>query len=406
MLPLWFKERSYLHFDTPVQASFTARVQDPVFVSRHSFSPLIHFEKITKRYKPDLRKVSLKKRPIMYAGHRDSCIYSFYSWMLASKLEQIYLEREISANVAAYRKLGKSNYHFSNEALEFARQIQPCMILAYDVTKFFDSLDHKLLKLKLRDALKCKELPSDWYAVLKNVTRFSHVNHTDLVGHQIFGERLRRRHHPVVATMAEMKTAGMPINKNKAGIGIPQGLPISSVLANLYMIDFDLQMAAHAREVGGFYRRYSDDIIFICDETHAVAAEAHIEAMLAAERLQFSDDKTERTFFSATNDAGAQYLGFRLHPTGASLRPASLSRQWRKMRRAVRQTAKVGSEAIASGVASKIYTKRLHRRFSSLPLRNFSSYGRRSAAVMSSKQILRQVRKLESEFKKLLQELT
>ena len=202
--------------------------------------------------------------------------------------------------------------------------------------------------------------------------------------------------------MSEIKSAFLKITGNTSGVGIPQGTPISSTLANLYLIDFDVDMAAHAREVGGFYRRYSDDIIFICPEIHSDNAGRHIESTLKKELLQISAAKTEITLFDPSNPKAAQYLGFNLHPSGASIRPGSLSRQWRKMRRAVKRIESVGKLAIATGKADKIFTKKLRKRFMSLRVRNFSSYARRSASALQSDQVVRQVRRIERKFEELI----
>ncbi|WP_449400480.1 reverse transcriptase domain-containing protein [Chryseobacterium wanjuense] len=48
-------------------------------------------------------------------------------------------------------------------------------------------------------------------------------------------------------------------------IGIPQGLPLSAVLANIYLLDFDRNIIKEiVRKYRGYYRRYSDDLLIIC----------------------------------------------------------------------------------------------------------------------------------------------
>lgn len=392
MAPPWFRKRGYKHFDVPVGASFAKQAQNPSFVAAHSFSPLIHFTKSVKRYKPKKSAVDTKLRPIMYASHRDACILSYYGMKLSVELEKHYASNDLTANVIAYRRLGKSNYHFAREALEFAIGTHPCMVLAYDVSKFFDTLDHKLLKQRLKRVLDYKELPEDWYAVFRHVTQFQNVEYDHLKQHPIFGARIEERQNRPIATLRELKQEAVAINVNRSGIGIPQGTPISSPLANLYLLDFDTAMAAHAREVGGFYRRYSDDILFICQEPHVNAAGDHIEELLKIEKLEISRDKTEQTLFQPGSPNAAQYLGFRLHPSGASIRPASMSRQMRKMKWAIKRAFIKGNKEIAAGSSSKVYTKKIRKRFTTLPVRNFSSYGGRAAVELGSTQVARQVK--------------
>ena len=45
--------------------------------------------------------------------------------------------------------------------------------------------------------------------------------------------------------------------------GIPQGTNLSGTLANIYMLDFDLAIQNFVNNVGGYYRRYSDDILIL-----------------------------------------------------------------------------------------------------------------------------------------------
>ena len=79
----WFKRRGYRHFDRPVGDAFAAKAMKPEFVARHSFSPLIHYEKPEKRYrfcdKAKKRVITTKNRPIKYASHRDACILGYYT---------------------------------------------------------------------------------------------------------------------------------------------------------------------------------------------------------------------------------------------------------------------------------------------------------------------------------------
>jgi retron-type reverse transcriptase len=46
--------------------------------------------------------------------------------------------------------------------------------------------------------------------------------------------------------------------------GIPQGSPISSVLANMYLLHFDKIINDFLSASGGIYRRYSDDMVVVC----------------------------------------------------------------------------------------------------------------------------------------------
>lgn len=344
----------------------------------------------------------------MYASHRDACILSYYAWMLNKRLEEVYAAKDIGENVIAYRALGKGNYHFAADVYRYALSDAPVAILAYDVTKFFDTLDHRLLKARLCSVLGHQSLTDDWFKVYRFMTKFRFVRLDDLRARPEFLLSLQRKTRDPIATIAEVKRAGIPIYGNPNIFGIPQGTPISAAFSNLYMMDFDVEMSAYCRSIGALYRRYSDDILVVCKLAHALDAEMKIEALLEADSLQISRDKTEVSEFDPANAVlaskrAAQYLGFTFHGDGAAIRPSSLSRQWRKMRRGVRRTREVATKAIAQGKATKAYTKKLRKRFTSVAARNFSSYARRSASLFDNGDlILRQLRRFEREVEREL----
>jgi RNA-directed DNA polymerase len=395
MVPSWLRRRGYRHFDSPVGEGFVPRATDAKFVADHSWSPLISYTKRVKRYKPALHKTKFKDRAIMYASHRDACIISYYADQLSRKLEEVYRDAGLCESVIAYRKLGKSNYHFAGDALTYVRAHAPCVVKCFDVTGFFDNLDHRLLKQALVKIFGFEELPPDWYVVFRNVTAYHHVTLASLKADANFAERLKVRSREPLATIAEVKAAGVAIERNPNRFGIPQGTPISAALSNLYMLKLDQALNAACVKHGAFYQRYSDDILIACSP----AAEAPLTSILVEAlrelKLELKDEKTERAMFDPASPEKFQYLGFDMSPAGATLRSASLARQWRKARRSIRRTRKRGRDAIAKGKAEKIYTQKLRKRFLPAGVRNFSRYARSSARALGSKSILRQTRRLE-----------
>lgn len=105
----WFRPRRYRHFDRPVCEKFAEKVQQPSFVSAHSFSPFIFYQKSEKRYKRRERSTVIKERPIMYASHRDACVFSWYANQIGTCLEKLYDHQDTCDCVLAYRALGKAN---------------------------------------------------------------------------------------------------------------------------------------------------------------------------------------------------------------------------------------------------------------------------------------------------------
>jgi RNA-directed DNA polymerase len=405
MKPIWFLKRGYKHFDAPVGEVFAQRLQDGASIDAHSWSPLIHYVKRVKRYKPREGRTVYKERPIMYASHRDACILSKFASDLTHRLDDFYEREGLGSNVIGYRRLGKSNYDFSADAYRFAKAHSPCVVLCFDITGFFDHLDHRLLKARLKRLLGVPELSDDWYAVFRQVTRFRHVSRGALAGHPEFGPRLKSKKPEPVATIAEIKGAGIEITPNRNTFGIPQGTPISSAFSNLYMMDVDRDMAALCNARRALYQRYSDDILVVCSiEDEKVIRDALL-ASVVGHKLEIKDEKTERAVFDAAKPAVFQYLGFNVTPSGATIRPSSLARQWRKLKYSVAKTRKDGAVAIAEGRSDKVFTKRLRRRFYPVGVRNFSAYARRAAKAFESKRIARQVARLERKADEAIRDL-
>ena len=330
----------------------------------------------------------------MYASHRDSCILAKYSSELVGRLDKWYSANGLNETVVAYRPLGKSNYHFAERVQNFVRSQPSLTVMCFDVTGFFDNLNHAHLKERIKWLLEVDELPADWYAVFRAVARYRFVNLEHLKAYPPFAQRLKARGPHPLATIKEVKTKGVLIEENKNKFGIPQGTPISASFSNLYMTLFDLELAALAAEQGALYQRYSDDILIACPPSMADAFEKLVEEKLSEHHLNLQKDKTDRVTLAGLNTLSFQYLGYQLGLSDARLRHKSLSKQWRTARRALKKTERIGNKAIKAGTAKQIYTRKLHLRFTSAGPRNFLSYVDRSSDTLNSTTMQHQAKKL------------
>lgn len=395
--PPWFKPRHYKHFDVPIGPDWATAVTAGQ-VATHAWSPLLHWIKETPRYRLNdqgVMELKVKPRDIMHASHRDACILAKYSHELTVKLDACYAANGLDEAVIAYRSLGKSNYHFAATAQAYVRDHHSIEAMCFDVTGFFDNIDHKRLKRRLKWLLEVDELPDDWHRVLRSVTRYSHVHKSDLKGHPVFGQRLKQRgaDRPL-ATVKEMKAAGIAIRSNPNTHGVPQGTPISASLSNLFLVDFDQTMKALADQNGALYQRYSDDILIICEPENADMFAAAVADALTNEALDLHDDKTVRLRFTGNERDNFQYLGYQLGLGQALIRPGSLSRQWRSTKRAIRRSERKAERLATSGQKDKIYTSKLRGRLTHVGLRNFLAYADRSSDELQSSAIKRQVKAL------------
>lgn len=395
--PSWFKPRHYKHFDVPIGPKWAAALT-PEQVAAHAWSPLLHWIKETPRYRlndQNVMELKVKPRDIMHASHRDACILAKYSHDLTGKLDAWYAANGLNEAVIAYRSLGQSNYHFAATAQAYVRDHQSVEAMCFDVTGFFDNIDHKRLKRRLKWLLGVDELADDWHRVLRAVTRYSHVRKSDLKAHPVFGQRLKQRSADrPLATVKELKTAGIAIRPNPNTYGVPQGTPISASLSNLYLADFDLAMKALADNHGALYQRYSDDILIICEPQYADQLADAVADALTDEALDLHADKTVRLQFTGDERDNFQYLGYQLGLGPALIRPGSLSRQWRSTKRAIRRSERKAERLAKAGNKDKIYTSKLRGRLTHVGLRNFLAYADRSSDELQSANIKKQVRGL------------
>ncbi|HID85809.1 MAG TPA: hypothetical protein EYP55_00320 [Anaerolineae bacterium] len=90
--------------------------------------------------------------------------------------------------------------------------------------------------------------------------------------------------------------------KEMGPVGTPQGSPISPLLANVYLHEFDVAMTRRGHKLV----RYADDFVLLCrDEAEAGRALADAEKALADLRLKLNPTKTRIVPF----DEGFSFLG-------------------------------------------------------------------------------------------------
>ena len=403
------RHRRYLHFDErPPRDHLVSRVGDPARVAQWQFLPLLRKMERSKRVRDKdpltgLFSVKEKIRPICYASHQDAALYATYAAKLSELYEQKLKELGLNDCVTAFREAsGKCNIHFALDAFEWIQTHAPCVALAYDVTSFFDELDHCHLKAKWCELLAVTSLPADHHALYRAITRFSVVDR-DLVYKTFsisqhtpyaFG---RRRICSPAEFRQHVADAGL-LESNKKQYGIPQGTPISAVLSNLYMLDFDRELAATVSAWGGLYRRYCDDILVVVPPHYCDEAKALVEREIAKAKLRVQREKLDERFFPGSSSRLAkplQYLGLTFDGERILLRSSGIARFYTRMRAGVRREDAVRHKnARASGqspTAVQINRKRLNAAYTYVGRRNFVSYAHRAARITGQNAIKRQV---------------
>jgi RNA-directed DNA polymerase len=407
-----FKPRRYLHFDYQISEELAESIAtNPKRVASWPFLPMLRSILVVKKIKRVTAGRLVKKakeRPICYASHRDAAIYSYYGRMLLERYEAILKHRGLDLVVTAFRPdSGKCNIHFAKEVFDWIRAQPSCVALAFDITSFFDNLDHILLKRQWAAVLRVRELPPDHYAVFKSLTRFATADRDAVLkalGISKHNPRKggRRRLCSAGEFRAKIRGAGLvEVNPNR--FGIPQGSPMSAALSNIYMSDFDSAAHAKVREVGGLYRRYCDDMLCIVPDTAEEEVERFVMEEIRKVNLEIQPEKTmkhrfERRGSRSEADQELQYLGFLFDGDRVLLRNAGISRFYAKMRAGVRLAAltkKKADKKLSKENAEKnpLRRKKLNIRYSYVGGRNFPAYAFRAAHEFGDSRIKKQIRR-------------
>jgi hypothetical protein len=223
------------------------------------------------------------------------------------------------------------------------------------------------------------KLPKDHLKVFRAVTSYAVVNKQavyERLGH--FGQKRQSTNRTSIpgyltpfSKMPKQLCTGAEFRHKIAGgdgrkslielnfkpYGIPQGSPISDLLANLYLLDFDRTVAEHVLALGGTYYRYSDDILIIVPgdasngmtlmkslqqqiKTHGKKLEIKSEKSSLFEFCKNETKQTYRLIAGKQGRNGLEYLGFRFDGKRAYIRDTTLSNLYRKVCRAGRREAR------------------------------------------------------------------
>lgn len=417
-------------------------------IATHAFLPFLHKVSKKRRYRKrydkngiletyevgDLKKnrfKDIKPRELYYASHLDSLIFSYYTKLLnkpyEDKLEQFGLDdvvtayRRIPKNISNPEGSNKCNIDFANDVFKLIKNYpeNKFAVVTFDIKSFFDNLDHSLLRKMLMEILSVDSLREDYFNVFKNITRFSYVDIQDVFEEnkdKIIcqktnkkGEKLKEANKKV-SRIKYLKNQGAKafctkkdflqnkkhlikshrFVKNEKGelilrnFGIPQGSPISSILANIYLLHFDQKINDFVTSKNGFYRRYSDDMIVICKQSDVDSIEKLFYSEIENYKLEIQPQKTQKFIFERDSldlKCGQQfgnsinpnknliYLGFEYDGKKVLLKSASLAGFYRKMKKTIRR-AKYYSRIHKK----EVFHRRLYKKFTFRGARKYRIY--------------------------------
>lgn len=413
----WFKSRGYVHLTNKInpkndRAEIFRLVKNPKRVAKHAFFPLFHKKIPQRRYKQigfydngkpkrghSKNGESTKKlRPLHYATHIDTKIYAYYSnEIIQKKYEELLKQNpELSNCITAYRRIPieagtespcKSSIHFAKEVFDYIKNRGEGCAMAFDISSFFTNLNHKKLKKAWCKLLGTKSLPKDHYNIFKSITNYSYILVDELrtgKNNSFDEQQLAYNRQKGVQAFFEspqalrkaIQNGEIRVYKNqyhdnngksKKIRGIPQGLPISAMLANLYLLEFDKAVFKKVSELGGFYRRYSDDIVVVCDENQQQEVSAFVINEIEKYNLEIQEAKTEISYFrydevnrerklkvssvrtkiingeevkKEHEDYPFGYLGFDFYGYKTLIKSKNVAKFYRRMKQAVKSRAK------------------------------------------------------------------
>jgi hypothetical protein len=497
--PVWYKIKGYYHISPPLKLEWSdfsktiQKIKNPKFVAQYAFFPLLHTNIIERKYKKHPTqenkrchsykieggiKNTEKIRPLHYANHLDALIFGYYAFLLQERYEsKLRGINGLSECITAYRKIPiensdkhKGTINFAHEAFSEirirTRDKGKVGVLAFDIKSFFSSLDHNYLREKWVQLMGFDTMPSDHESVLNAATNFSFIYKDDLRKLQKTRGRRSNFDEQRLAKIANkkgfsaffdspkdfrenVKSGKIHVfknnfrNDNKQLMGIPQGLPISAILANMYLLDFDMAILELVKEKGCYYRRYSDDIVIVCDEEYIPEITEFVNLEMKKCHVKISEEKTETFFFQKrtlsekeeifssklinnvfVENRPFSYLGFEFYGEKTLIKSANLSKFYRRMIYAVKAKSKIAHKvALRDSTKPILFKKQLYsiyrnidldkvtstRRFKRFipqetgefrlttrektkPLKgNYFSYAQRAAEIMNESAILKQI---------------
>ena len=374
--PDWLpKLKNYPHFDAPIPLrKIPSIVKNTAIVASNQFFPfLFYYEE-----PPKFGRTKAKPRKIRFAARKDSYILSYYRYLLSQKYEEKLKLENLHSSVIAYRKVpcengkgNKCNIHFARDAFAEIINRQNCYAVALDISSYFENIDHQHLYKLWCDLISFQDLPPDHMNVYKNITRYAEVDFEkvcnilgykdsvvidgvkkygfkDISREDFYNDKeYRQLCSPKI--FREKIVGAKIIHNNTNNFGIPQGSPISDLLANLNLLNFDREIASHANTHSIYYRRYSDDILLILPknenllketlslvsktlkssgeqlkikETKTVAKDFHLkDGALKCKSVAFiNDDKSDKF----------EYLGFSFNGKVVRIKDSTMHRFYRK----------------------------------------------------------------------------
>lgn len=239
----------------------------------------LHRELMEERYTPggyrQFRIYDPRERLISAAPFRDRVVHHALCNVLEPLLQRRFIYDSYSCQTGKGTQLGRERArHFTNRY----RYVLKC-----DVEKFFQSIDHAVLKAKLARVIRCQPTLRLCAKIIDSSCD-EEIPPRHFAGDDLFAPHERKR-------------------------GLPIGNLTSQLWANFYLDRLDHRIKEELRAPA--YGRYTDDwLIWSNDKGDLREAKERIALWLAEERLVLQSRKTR----IQPTAIGVPFLGFRFFP--------------------------------------------------------------------------------------------
>jgi len=239
----------------------------------------------TKSWHPKpLRRVWIPKPDGTKRGLAVPCVEDRVVHAAVAGVLYAVFEDEFGPDCYAYVK-GRSALD-AVERVDLAARAGMRWMVETDISKFFDTIDRR----RLLDKLAVRIADGSFLRLVSAIVRSG-----------VLGE-----------------------DAGEGAAGVPQGSPLSPLLANIYLAEFDRRVGRRHVLV-----RYADDLVVLCaTEEEARKAREEVEAALNDEGLSMKPEKTRVTRF----DLGVDFLGYHVSSRGLEPSERSVKRYQEKVR--------------------------------------------------------------------------
>ena len=174
--------KEYPHFNSQLSVQDAISLAtDPKAVVAHKFYPFILYTNRWTRFAKRGEDGAVRSGQSVTPQEAMLISLAYYRYLITQEYEAALSKNSLSDFVIAYRRIrdadgtGKCNIHFAREAFEKIRKLENCCVVALDISSFFKSLDHELLRSIWCDLLNVSKLPEDHYRVFRAITRYAVV---------------------------------------------------------------------------------------------------------------------------------------------------------------------------------------------------------------------------------------